>query len=185
MKQMLKKAEIRSRRLNTIMEMVESQDENGNLVADSNPAKVEISSDISNTTSLTRRLYQHRSSRDATATYSPRERRIPCSHATPQTLSATSPNWRERDNVSITPAGVVRSSSELLTGSALKPGHAVSEVELFFPEFFTDGEMKHSSGTNIEPVHVHKDEPNRNSQHESEDPLVQSWLDLFGSQFYR
>lgn len=184
MKQMLKKANSRSRRLNTIMEIVESQDENGNLVEESNPANEEISSDISNATSLTGRLYHHRSSRDATATYSPRERRIPCSHATPQTLSAASSHWRERDNVSITPAGVVRSSSELLTGSALKPGHAVSEVELFFPEFFTDGET-HSNGIKIETVHVHKEESTKNSQHESEDPLVQSWLDLFGSQFYR
>ena len=179
MKQMLKKANSRSRRLNTIMEIVESQDENGNLVADSNSVKEEISSDISNAASLLSRLYQ-RPSRDTTAMHSPRERRIPCSHATPQTLSAASSHWRERTSVSVTPAGVVRSSSELLTGSALEAGHAVSDsVELFFPEFFTDGEM-HRDGIRIETVR--KEEPNKKGQRQNEDPLVQSWLDLFGSQ---
>lgn len=181
MKQMLKIVDSRSRRLNTILEMAESQDENGNLMADPNPLKEEISSDISYAASLTRRQ-NHRSSRDSTAFYSPRERRIPCSHAMGQPLSAASLHWRERASVSMTSTEVVRSSSELLTGSALKPGHEISEVELFFPEFFTDGEM-HRSGIKTETVN--KEEPNKTSQRQNEDPFVQSWLDLFGSQAYR
>ena len=181
MRQMPKKADGCSRRLNTIMEIVESQDENENLVADSNPVKEEISSDVSYATSLTRRLY-HRSSSDPTTVYSPRERRSPYSHATPQTQSAATLHWRERTNsVSITPAVVVNSSSELLTGSALKSAHGTSEVELFFPEFFTDGEIQ-PNGIKIETAH--KETPNKNSQSDTDDPLVQSWLDLFGSQVY-
>ena len=177
---MLKIVDSRSRRLNTIVEIAESQDEHGNLVADPNPVKEEISSNISYAASLTRRQ-NHRSSKDSTAFYNPRERRIPCSHATGQPPSAASSHWRERASVSITSTGVVTSSSELLTGSALKPGHDISEVELFFPEFFTDGEM-HRGGIKIETVN--KEEPNKNTQRQNEDPLVQSWLDLFGSQVY-
>lgn len=179
MKQMLKKADSRSRRLNTIVEIAENQDENGNLEADSTPVKEEISNDFCNATTLTGQPGR-RSSSDSTAVYSPRERRISCSHATPQTLSATSSYWREKASVSVTPAGVVSSSSESLMGSPIKKGRDISEVELFFPEFFTDGEMQ-SSGKKTETVHK---EPNKNSQSEYEDPLVQSWLDLFGSQVY-
>ena len=180
MKQMLKKVDSRSRRLKTIIEITENQDENGNLEADSTPVKDrEISTDFCNVTTLMGQS-SRRSSSDSTAVCSPRERRISCSHVTPQTLSATSSYWREKASVSGTPAGVVRSSSESLMGSPLKTGRDISEVELFFPEFFTDGEMK-SISKQKETIHK---ESNKNSQKEYEDPLVQSWLDLFGSQVY-
>ena len=179
MKQMLKKVDSRTRRLKTITEIAENQDENGNLEADSSPIKEEISNDFYNATTLTGESGRRPSS-DSAAVYSPRERRISCSHATPQTLSAASSCWREKANVSETPAGVVSSSSESLMGSSLKTARDITEVELFFPEFFTDGEMQNSSK---QREIIHK-EPNKNSQKEYEDPLVQSWLDLFGSQVY-
>ncbi|KAJ7356003.1 hypothetical protein OS493_027399 [Desmophyllum pertusum] len=182
MKQMLKKTDsFRSRRLNTIMEITETQDENGNQMTDSKPwpVKGDISSETCTATSLARRPYR-RPSRDTTETYCPPERRIHCSHATPHTLSSASSHWREKASVSITPAGVVSSSSESLTASPrLKSGHDISEVELFFPEFFTDSEMQRT-GEKIETTVYN--EPNTNSQSDNEDPLVQSWLDLFGSQ---
>ena len=179
MKQMLKKVDSRSRRLKTIIEIAENQDENGNLEADSTPVKEEISNDFYNATILTEQS-DRRPSSHSTAVYSPRERTVSCSHATPQIMSATSSYWREMANVSETPAGVVSSSSESLMGSPLKTGRDITEVELFFPEFFTDVEMQKG---NKQREIIHK-EPNKNSQKECEDPLVQSWLDLFGSQVY-
>lgn len=176
MKQMLKKVDSRSRRLKTIIEIAENQDENGNPEADSTAVKKEISHDFYNVTTL---QSSRRSSSDSTALYSPRERRISCSHVSPLTLSATSLYWREKASVSETPAGVVSKSSESLMGSPLKTGRDISEVELFFPEFFTDGKMQNISQQR-ETIH----EPHKNNQKEYEDPLVQSWLDLFGSQVY-
>ena len=177
---MLKKVDSRSRRLKTIIEIAENQDENGNLEAGSTPVKEEVSNDFYNATTLTGQSGRRPSS-DSTAVYSPRaERTESCSHATPQIMSATSSYWREMANVPETPAGVVSSSSESLMGSPLKTGRDVTEVELFFPEFFTDVEMQKS---NKQREIIHKD-PNKNSQKEYEDPLVQSWLDLFGSQVY-
>lgn len=180
MKQMLKKVDSRSRRLKTIIEIAENQDENGNLEADSTPVKQEISNDFYNATTLTGQS-SGRPSSDPTAVYSPRERTVSCSHATPQMLSATSSYWREMANVSETPAGVVSGSSESLMGSPLNTGRDITEVELFFPEFFTDVEMQNYSSKQRENIHK---EPNKNSHREYEDPLVQSWLDLFGSQVY-
>lgn len=179
MKQMLKKVDSRSRRLKTIIEIAENQDENGNLEADSTLVKEEISNDFYNATTFTGQSGRRPSS-DSTAVYSPLERRISCSHATPQTLSATSSYWREMASVSETPAGVVSSSRESLMRSPLKTGRDITEVELFFPEFFTDGEMQNSSNKR-ETIHK---ESKKYSQKDYEDPLVQSWLDLFGSQVY-
>lgn len=179
MKQMLKKVDSRSRRLKTIIEIAENQDENGNLEADSTLVKEEISNDFYNATTFTGQSGRRPSS-DSTAVYSPLERRISCSHATPQTLSATSSYWREMASVSETPAGVVSSSRESLMRSPLKTGRDVTEVELFFPEFFTDGEMQNSSNKR-ETSHK---ESKKYSEKDYEDPLVQSWLDLFGSQVY-
>ena len=180
MKQMLKKVDSRARRLKTIIEIAENQDENGNLEADSTPVKEETSNDLYNAKTLTGQSGRRPSSY-STAVYSPRERTVSCSHATPQILSATSSYWREMANVSETPAGVVSSSSESWMGSPLKTGRDITEVELFFPEFFTDVEMQNYSSKQRE--NIHKD-PNKTSQKEYEDPLVQSWLDLFGSQVY-
>lgn len=181
MKQMLKKVDSRSRRLKTIIEMAENQDENGNLEADSTPVKEETSNVFYNVTTLTGQSGRRPSIDSTQAVHSPRERTVSCSHATPQILSATSSYWREMANVSQTPAEVVSSSCESLMGSPLKTDRDITEVELFFPEFFTDVEMQNYSSKQRENIHK---EPNKNIQKEYEDPLVQSWLDLFGSQVY-
>lgn len=179
MKQILKKVDSRSRRLKTIIEIAENQDENGNLEADLTLVNEEISSDFNNATTFTGQSGRTPLS-ESTVIYSPRERRMSCTHATPQTLSASSSYWRQMASISETPAGVVSSSSESLMGSPLKTGRDITEVELFFPEFFTDSEMQNSSKKR-ETIHK---ESNKYSQKDYKDPLVQSWLDLFGSQVY-
>lgn len=179
MKQMLKKADyIRSRRLNTIMEMTETQDENENLLADSIPVKEHISSGTCNAASLTTRRQDQSPSRDRSTIYNPHEERVFSSHAMPQTRLATTSHWREKPSVSIKPAGVDSNSSESLTRSPVKQD--TSEVEFFFPEFFTDSEAQCAR----DKIGTSNNERNKYIQGENEDPLVQSWLDLFGSQVY-
>ena len=190
MQEMLKKATntaTRSRRLNTIMEIVESSDEtNHDETKDSNNL------DFCKTPIVTsqqcgkfpRNMSVHFLH---SAIYgSPSERRIAFTHASPRhhTFSTAPSCWREGANVSITPAGVIRSASE---PSPFKPrcgqDTSFSEVALFFPEFFKDDEILPMRTGQIEAQAV-CNEVRKSLLEETtskEDPLVQSWLSLFSS----
>lgn len=187
MEEMLKNASrsSRSRKLNTIMEIVETPDENGNLTVDPNTKK----GDTCKTTSTSSQTQGNPSSYPTTdllntAIYrSPSERRMAFTHASPRHTLSTEPSyWRERANVAISPAGVIRSSSE---HSSLRPtcGQNISEVEFFFPEFFENGETLRT-GKRAEALckELEQKKSMQNEVSSKEDPLVQSWLSLFGSQ---
>lgn len=179
MREMLKKSNyIRSRRLNTIIEMAETQDENENSLVDSIPAKEQISS----CTCTAARTPNKIPSGKRSVTRSPHVEQVVSSHATPQTprLSTTS-HWREKPSVSTKPAGIDKiSNTDALTLTSPVFRQDISEVELFFPEFFTNSEAQRVP---IKTDNAHK-ETNKYTKNQSEDPLVQSWMDLFGPQVY-
>lgn len=193
MQEMLKKASnpaTRSRRLNTIMETVESSDETSNHdeAKDSNnrdSCKTPIASS-QRCGKLTGSMSMHLLHNAVYGSSS--ERRIAFTHASPRhhTFTTAPSYWREGANVSITPAGVIRSSSE---PSPFKPScgqdTSFSEVALFFPEFFKDDEMLPPRTGQTEAQAVCKELKLRKTlldeKTSKEDPLVQSWLSLFSS----
>lgn len=195
MQETLKIAEnssVRSRRLNTIMEIVENLEEHDNSVAEDSNFKIsDVCKACSDKNQQCGKPSRNTSTDLLTTTIykGPSERRIAFTHAShrPHTFSIAPSHWREKERVSITPAPVIRSSSE---SSPFKPSgsqnSSMSEVELFFPEFFKDNHLL--LRTELESNAVCKELKLRKSVQDektsNDDPLVQSWLSLFGSQVY-
>lgn len=177
-----------SRKLNTIMETVEYPEENGNFSVDAAPEgdmNVKETSATSRMHPRDKPLKYRTTDILQTAIYgNPSEKRLAFTHASPRHTLSTAPSyWRKKASVSITPAGIIRSSSE---PSPFRPSCSKnnSEVELFFPEFFKDGEIPRC-GQNWDAVYNYKkleqEKSTQGDEISNEDPLVQSWLSLFGS----
>lgn len=178
MREMLKKSNyIRSRRLNTIIEIAETQDENENSLAVSIPVKEQISSGACTAArTLSKIPLAERS-----VARCPRVEQVVSSHATPETQLSTTSHWREKPKVSTKPTGMDKNSNaDALTLKSPAVRKDISEVEFFFPEFFTNSEAQ-CVPEKIKNAHK---EANQYIKSQSDDPFVQSWLDLFGPQVY-
>ena len=177
----------RVRKLNTILEITETSEENDiHVLQDSNPKRGDLTLSVASTPCGKPSRNMATDILNTSIYRSLSERRNVFAHASPRHTLATAPSyWREKASVSITPAGVIRSSSE---PSPLKPssGQNISEVELLFPEYFKGGEMP-LTAQKAETVCNELDQKKRSVHGEkasNKDPLVQSWLSLFGSQVY-
>lgn len=205
MQEMLKSAnKCYSKKLNTIMETIEYVDENDNFAMDALPDTGNMHVSETNyiyptdkpsryraANILQSAFYENPREMTPNITHSGSERQthqstapLHCREKARRTVSAPPTYWREKANVAVVPAGIVRSSSE---PSPLKSeGQDISEVQHFFPEFFKDSNVVPYEGCETFDKHS---EHRKNTQDRrvsvEEDPLVQSWLDLFGKNVYK
>ena len=127
---MLKKSNyIRSRRLNTIIEIAETQDENENSLAVSIPGKEQISSGACTAArTLSKIPLAERS-----VARSPRVEQVVSSHATPETQLSTTSHWREKPKVSTKPTGMDKNSNtDALTLNLRRSEKIFPKLSFFF-----------------------------------------------------